>query len=196
MQCFGAIIIKGGINYMKYRQEIILKNGKTAVLRNGTKTDATMALEVFHRTHDETDYLLSYSDEISIDVEGEARFLEGKTESQKEIEILAFVDGKVVGMAGIDAIGKYDKVKHRAEFGINILKDYWGLGIGKALLEACIKCAREIGYRQLELTVVSDNERAVTLYQKAGFAEYGRNPKGFLSRIDGYQETVFMCLEL
>ncbi len=74
--------------------------------------------------------------------------------------------------------------------------DHWGLGIGSALTEACIECARKAGYTQLELVVLADNERAIAMYRKAGFIEFGRNPKGFNSRISGYSETVHMRLEL
>ena len=52
------------------------------------------------------------------------------------------------------------------------------------------------GYVQLELNVVSDNTRAISMYEKVGFQEYGRNPKGFHSRITGFQEVVYMRLEL
>ena len=34
------------------------------------------------------------------------------------------------------------------------------------------------------------------MYKKAGFIEYGRNPKGFNSRIAGFQEIIYMRLEL
>lgn len=85
---------------------------------------------------------------------------------------------------------------HRAEFGISVLKKYWGLGIGRALMEACIQCARDAGYVQLELSVVADNARAIAMYQRAGFMECGRNPKGFYSRTTGFQEVVSMRLEL
>ena len=102
----------------------------------------------------------------------------------------------MAGTAGIDAIGAQYKVAHRAEFGISILKEYWGLGIGRALMEACIQCARTAGYAQLELDVVAENTRAISMYQTAGFVEYGRNPKGFRSRNAGYQELIFMRLEL
>ena len=61
--------------------------------------------------------------------------MEKKATSPNEIELIAFVDGKVAGTAGIDAIGAQYKVAHRAEFGIGILKEYWGLGIGRALME-------------------------------------------------------------
>ena len=44
------------------------------------------------------------------------------------------------------AIGSRYKVRHRAEYGISIAKEYWGLGIGQALTFACIECAKSAGY--------------------------------------------------
>ena len=81
-----------------------LKNGKEAVLRNGTAADAEAALANFVLTHAETDYLLTYPDESKFDAAQEAAFLERKTNSTNEIEILALVDGKVAGTAGIEAL--------------------------------------------------------------------------------------------
>jgi RimJ/RimL family protein N-acetyltransferase len=181
---------------MKYEQKITLKNGKEAWLRNGYASDGNAVYEIFNLTHAETDYLLSYPDENNFDPEQEAQFLEEKTNSPNEIEIVAIVDGRVVGTAGIEAVGKKHKVRHRAEFGISVLEEYWGLGLGKALTGACIECAREAGYVQLELNVVAENKRAVTMYQNFGFIEFGRNPKGFNSRMSGYQEVVYMLLTL
>ena len=153
---------------MKYSQTIILKNGKEALLRNGDFPDGSAVYEVFNLTHAETDYLLSYSDENSLDPEQEAKFLEEKAKSPNGVEILALVDGKIVGLAGIEPVGAKYKVRHRADFGISVLKDYWGLGLGRAL----------------------------ALYRDLGFVEYGRNPRGFNSRLSGYQELVYMLLEL
>nr|WP_330370477.1 GNAT family N-acetyltransferase [Butyrivibrio sp. AE3003] len=173
-----------------------LKNGREALLRNGEYADGEAVFVNFNETHAETDYLLSYPDENSFDAQQEAEFLKEKTESPNEIEIVAVVDGVAAGTAGIEAVGSKYKLKHRAELGIAILKEYWGLGIGKALMEACIECAKEAGYTQLELNAVAENERAVALYKKMGFVEYGRNPRGFNSRVSGYQEVVYMLLEL
>ena len=44
--------------------------------------------------------------------------------------------------------------------------------------------------------MVADNVSAIHLYQKLGFVEYGRNPKGFCSRVNGYQELIYMRLDL
>ena len=181
---------------MIYSQKITLKNGKEAWLRNAEASDGSAVFETFNQTHAETDYLLSYPDENSYDPEQEAAFLDKKSKSPNEIEIIALVDGQIAGMAGIESLGAKHKVKHRAELGISILKEYWGLGLGKALINACIKCAEIAGYEQIELNVVAENEVAVAMYLKAGFKVYGRNPRGFKSRFTGYQELLYMRMEL
>ena len=181
---------------MKYDQTIITSKGLAVHIRNGVASDGSTVLENFNLTHAETDYLRTYPDENHFDAEQESCYLEKKVTSPNEIELIAFVDGKMAGTAGIDAIEAQYKVAHRAEFGISILKDYWGLGIGRALMEACIQCAKAAGYAQLELDVVVENTRAISMYQTAGFVEYGRNPKGFRSRNAGYQELISMRLEL
>lgn len=181
---------------MEYHKIITLKDGRTCVLRNGTAEDGLAVFDIFNLTHSQTDYLLSYPEENSFSPEQEGDFLKKKTESEDEIEIIAVAAGQVVGTAGIEHIGFKEKVKHRAEFGISVDKAYWGLGIGRALTEACIECARTAGYVQLELEAVAENKNALALYQSVGFVEYGRNPKGFRSRVSGWQELVLMRLEL
>lgn len=181
---------------MKYYQKLLLNDGRECILRNGTERDGQAALDSFVKTHSETDHLLTYPDEVTFTAEQEARFLQEKTDSENEIEILAEVDGRIVGTAGIESLGDKAKLRHRCDFGISIEKAYWGCGIGRALTLACIACAKEAGYEQMELQVVAENDRAVRMYEKAGFVEYGRNPRGFKSRCSGYQEVVYMRLEL
>ena len=62
---------------------------------------------------------------------------------------------------------------------------------GKAVLDNFI-----LTHEQMELSVVAENSRAIDMYEKAGFVEFGRNPRGFKSRMSGYQELVYMRLEL
>ena len=181
---------------MLYNKRISLRDGRTCVLRNGDAHDGQALFDNFMLTHAQTDWLLSYPDENSMNAAQEAAFLKEKAMSPNEIEIIAEIDGRVVGSAGIERVGHKDKVKHRAEFGISVDKDCWGLGIGRALTRACIECAKTAGYLQLELQAVEANERAVALYRSEGFVEYGRNPRGFRSRINGWQPILLMRREL
>lgn len=181
---------------MKYNKEITLSDGRACTLRSGTASDGEEALRLFVATHTQTDFLLTYPEEISFTAEEEGEFLQKKTDSENEAEILAIVDGKIVATAGIEQVSPKIKLRHRCDFGISVDKAYWGLGIGRALLHACTQCAEKAGYEQMELEVVADNERAIKMYEAAGFVEYGRNPRDFKSRISGYQEVVYMRLEL
>ena len=160
---------------MQYEKEIILKDGAKCLLRGAGEADAAEVLRTFDLTHAETDYLLTYPEENSFTVQDEAK--------------------RIAGTAGIDPIDDKEKIRHRADFGIAIEKAYWGRGIGKALTLACIECAKQAGYLQIELEVVAENASAVRLYESVGFQEYGRNPRGFRAR-SGWQTLVLMRLEL
>ena len=181
---------------MEYRKTVTLKDGRACLLRNGTEADGQALLDIYLLTHAQTDYLLSYPDECGKTAEQEAAFLKEMTESADGIELLAEIGGVVVGSAGIGCVGRREKTRHRAEFGISVDRAFWGLGIGRALTDACIECARKAGYVQLELTAVAENAHALALYRSEGFVEYGRNPLGFRSRYTGWQEIVHMRLEL
>ena len=181
---------------MKYDQTTTLKDGRTLRLRNGVEDDARGALENFNLAHAQTDYLLSYPDENDMTVEEEARFLADKTASADELELVAELDGKIVGLAGLGRVGTFDKIKRRATFGLHVDQNFWGLGIGRALTRSCVASAKKAGYAQLELEVVAENRRAIALYESEGFVEYGRNPRGFYSRANGWQELVLMRLAL
>ena len=181
---------------MEYKKEIMLKDGRICTVRNGTAADAEAVRDNFILTHGQTDFLTTYPEETSFTVEQEKEYLTRKTESSREAALVAEVEGIIAGTAGIDSIGTAEKLRHRASFGISIDKAWWGLGIGRALTEACIECAGAAGYTQLELEAVSDNSRALGLYRSAGFVEYGRNPKGFRSRVSSMQEIVLMRLAL
>lgn len=181
---------------MQFHKNISLKDGRTCTLRNGTAEDGQALLDIFILTHAQTDYLLTYPEESTHTAQQEADYLEQKTESADEIELLAELGGEVVGTAGIGCVARKEKTRHRAEFGISVDKAHWGLGIGRALTEACIECAKNAGYVQLELEAVAENKNAIAMYKSVGFQEYGRNPKGFRSRVSGWQELVLMRLEL
>lgn len=181
---------------MRYAKTVLLAGGQELLARNAVASDARALRDTMRRAHAQTDYLLSYPDEQGSDDEQEARSLAETERSDNEVELVAVLDGWIVGSAGIAAVGGRRKVVHRARFGISVLKEHWGMGIGRVLMGSCIDCARRAGYTQLELEVVADNERALSLYRRAGFEEYGRNPRGYRSTAAGYQELVHMKLEL
>lgn len=181
---------------MEYHNSVILNSGQKCIIRSAKYADGPEVLDLFMRSLSESDYLLSYPEECGLDAKQESEFLQARADSADEVMLLALIDHTVAAMASISPVGKKEKVKHRAGFGVAVSKEYWGLGIGKALTSACVECAEKAGYKQIELEAVADNSRAAELYRHMGFLEYGRNPMGFISKHSGVQELVYMRLVL
>jgi ribosomal protein S18 acetylase RimI-like enzyme len=58
-------------------------------------------------------------------------------------------------------------------FGMYVVPECAGRGVGRLLLDACLARARETGLEQLRLTVTEINVRAKSLYERAGFRAFG-----------------------
>lgn len=87
--------------------------------------------------------------------------------------LVATIDGAVVGAAGLERL--QGRRGHVGTIGMGVDDSWTGRGVGTALLGALVDLAeRWLGLRRLELTVYADNERALRLYARFGFAVEGR----------------------
>ena len=53
--------------------------------------------------------------------------------------------------------------------GVGLVDDYQRCGLGRQMLELLIAAGKAAGKQGIELTTMQDNDRAFSLYQKAGF---------------------------
>ena len=106
----------------------------------------------------------------------------------------AWLEDRLVGCAGLAQREKV-KLKHKAIlWGMFVRHEMQGSGIGKRLLDATLEYTRAI-CEEVLLTVVDGNEPAITLYTRAGFEEYGREPNAL--KINGrYYPELMMRLPL
>ncbi len=182
---------------MRFKEKTItLKNGQTCLLRSPEERDAEAMLDYLRQTSAETDFMLRYEDEITLTPDDERKSLSDILDDPKRIMIAAFIDGKLVANTGLNPFGQTDRVRHRAEFGISIIKEYWGQGIGSALLSELIAAAKQAGYEQLELEVVTQNERGIALYKKLGFETFGTREHTFKYRDGRYCACHLMLRRL
>ena len=92
-------------------------------------------------------------------------------------------DGELVGMVTLRR-EPYVKMAHKANiYAMYVAPEHRQQGAGRALMEAAIARAEELGVRQVNLTVTSTNEAAVALYEACGFERFGLERDAFL--IDG-----------
>lgn len=82
------------------------------------------------------------------------------------------------------------------EHGNRLIQKYTGMGIGKAMIEKLVAVAREKGIEQMELEVVADNKRAISLYKKMGFDIFGTFPDNMKYKDGTYADTYWMMKRL
>ena len=85
---------------MRYSKTVILKDGRTYIVRNGTEGDAQGVWDNFVLTHGETEFLSTYPEEVTFTLEQEKAYLKQREESERDAALLAEVDGKSSGRPG------------------------------------------------------------------------------------------------
>ncbi len=87
----------------------------------------------------------------------------------------AFDGNRLIGIGGITREPR-EKLRHKALlWGMFVVPEAAGRGIGEAIVHALIAEAQ--GFVQsLHLTLLDGNTRALALYERCGFAVYGREP--------------------
>jgi len=92
-----------------------------------------------------------------------------KIKQKKLVALAVEIDGKIVGLAQVGK-EKTEAESHVASFGIGLIKEARGRGIGKELLNAVIAEAKKVlRVKIVTLTVFAVNKRAVNLYRSCGF---------------------------
>ena len=110
--------------------------------------------------------------------------------------MIAVVDGKPAGNGSVSGIGTKRKIQHRCTLAIALYEEFWGLGIGSAMIKYLSELAAGIGWKQLDLEVVADNERAQALYRKCGFVESGRRHNALRFDDGTYHDEILMYKDL
>jgi ribosomal protein S18 acetylase RimI-like enzyme len=89
------------------------------------------------------------------------------------------------------------KVQHIGHvIGMMVRPEARGLGVGRALLDACVAEARRTpGLEMLTLTVTAGNDKAIRLYESSGFAAYGTLPRA-LKLGSTYHDKLHMAFRL
>lgn len=159
-------------------------------IRQVTVEDAAQLCHLLENVSHETPYLLN--DLLS--VEQEKQLITHYIRRWNCVLIVAECAGELIGMSNL--IGKSQLGSdHNAEVGVCVLKEYWGYGIGRILMQEVMSYARTVELRMLTLEVNEDNERAKRLYLSLGFKQCGQ----FHNRLcynEGYHHTVVMEYDL
>ncbi len=91
------------------------------------------------------------------------------------LTLVAEIDGKVIGVAGLHPLNDSLRQSHVRALGITVAKTAHGCGVGTALMQGLLDWADQWAQvKRIELRVNVDNLTAIALYKKFGFLEEGR----------------------
>lgn len=154
------------------------------MIREAVGSDAAAYISFLNQIASESDFLtFGSADELNLTTKKEESSIENALKRENVLFLIAESEGQIVGNLDFSG-GSKSRTAHTGEFGISVLKDYWGKGIGKKLLAELIEWAHKNDViRKINLRVRTDNPRAIHLYQSFGFEEEGLIKRDFL--IDG-----------
>ena len=176
----------------KHLIEFVDKTGSKIIIRSVELSDGPNLIEYMGKTAEETRFLLREAGESLPTIEQEEAFLKSRIESDREEMLVAYDGDKLVGACSLMQIGANLRYLHRCGIAIALYREYWGRGIGRKMLEALLDIAKEVGYEQAELDVISTNDAAKALYEKLGFVKYGVFPNNVKYKDGTYADSEWM----
>ncbi|MFZ5353132.1 MAG: GNAT family N-acetyltransferase [Bacillota bacterium] len=163
----------------------------TWILRCPTKEDALELSDLRVQVDGETEYLDREPGEGLMNQSDFKELIYHDSIAERSLFLVAEVNNKIVGFTRCEG-NILSRFKHKAEFGICILKEYWGYGIGRVLFENILSWADSVGIEKIELKVVEVNTKAIQLYKQYGFIEEGLLIKDRIHKDGNYYNTVIM----
>jgi RimJ/RimL family protein N-acetyltransferase len=177
------------------------KDGREIILRIPKWEDLDDLLELINSiTEEDLDFMPHlHKNTRDEEIEWLAKRLV-EVEKDGIIDIVAEVNGKVISNSEVALCGgvmslRRSVMSHVGLLGISIRSGYRGIGLGTEMLKILFEESRKIGLKILFLHVFSNNKRARHVYEKVGFNETGRIPKG-LYRNGKFIDDVIMVKEL
>lgn len=161
--------------------EFQTKSGHKILFRNIESKDAEKLLNFRRQIALDSTNTMQYVGQELPSIEETSKRLNTQLEDRATINVGAFDGENLVGylnfrMPWVD----HPWVTHLGQFGMMILKSYWGFGLGKKMLQIQEAHAKSIGVSRIEAMVRTVNDRGITLYKRAGYTIEGTRKKAAL----------------
>lgn len=176
-------------------KEIKLKDEQQLIIRKPELNDADDIIDYLNIVGGESDNLLFGAGEFRLTVEQERAHIENINKDTNCLMILGTIDNKIVSVAQISAPNR-KRIEHNSEIAISVKKEYWGIGVGSAMMEELIQFAKEhISIKNISLGVRAINHNAIKLYEKYGFEKIGVH-KHYFNVNGNYYDEILMDLQV
>jgi len=175
---------------MEEAQKFRANNGVEVTLRVAIPSDAGGILKTIKSTAPERSFVLM--EQYGKNAESERDYILG-LDPEENLLLVAIMEGEVVGSLGALQAdeGQNPQTGHILRVGLHLGQPYRGLGIGARMLLYTSEWAREHGFKKLEASIFTTNQRSLHLFSRAGFQEEGTRRKRFWVGND-YVDEVLM----
>ncbi len=139
---------------------------------------------------DPTGFASTYQRELHLPIE---RFEERIGSNERHFTMGVFDDGKLIGYATFYR-EILEKVMHRGNLvGVYCDPQYRKQGFTQQLIQKMIDIVTEQGVvKTIGLSVLTENQSAIKLYEKLGFQKYGTEPKALYDGKRYYDEDLMV----
>ncbi|WP_046227988.1 GNAT family N-acetyltransferase [Paenibacillus dauci] len=165
--------------------------GLDYIIRSAKTEDAATMSEVRLQIDGETENLDRRRGEAFLEPEAFEQLIRNDSEKETNLFLVAETANQIVGFSRCEG-SPLSRLAHKVEFGVGVLRDYWGHGIGKHLLEQSISWSDATGIQKMTLNVLETNVNAIELYKKAGFEIEGVLKRDRLLADGNYYNTIVM----
>ncbi len=153
-----------------FETKFTLKNGKEVTLRNPKNSDVEAFLKFRKLISEETVFTNQYPEQPEIPEEILIAKWENISNSKSSLILYAFDGEEIIGnMALTNEEPQHPWKKHVAAFGMFILKDYCGNGLGTHLMKIIDDHALVSRIKRIEGYIRATNNKALAMYVKNGF---------------------------
>jgi RimJ/RimL family protein N-acetyltransferase len=164
-------------------------DGRWWTLRPARPTDGRGLAELFAAVRAEGRWLITAPGVIADPAE--SFWISEMIRAREHLALVAEADGEIVGNVLIST-ERNRATEHIGTLAICIADGWRDVGIGSALVGAAQAWADRRGLRKLALGVFPDNERAIAVYERAGFVREGVRRQQYRSG-ERYRDELLMA---
>jgi len=162
-------------------------------LRDAVPTDAACLIELRRTIFGESDFMLYAPDEYADSTDAMAKRIEEISQSSGSRLIVALADKVPAGFLSVTG-SEIPRRRHVGYVVIGVVRAHWSRGMGEALLTEALRWAPTAGITRLELGVMTENARAIRLYERLGFRVEGTRKGAYLIGGKPVDEHFMACL--
>ena len=165
-------------------------------IRHALIEDAVASFSLFRQIVSEDIYFAVSLEEMSRTIATQEALFYRLSNSPNSCIWVACCDEKIVGQLSVMG-GSLLRTQHVGVIEMFVHPEFREQGLGSKLLAKCVSWCEENAYLQkLELSVISDNHRAIALYQKTGFIQEGCQQGSYLDIDNQERDKILMGLFL